>query len=499
MSSPLPYIRLRRKIKFESEPTEWPHQRGGWSFVIEQLRNHLFAPDGILCVSALEEKIFNEEVIDEPWIGFAHQVPRSNYPWYPDLERMLKSEYFIKSLEKCCGLFVISTRIKDYLVKHVQVPVVKVVYPVTPFPDELQFSREKFEAESPRRVLFIGEFMRNFQAFFDLEAPQTYEKILLRSSDVDLANLYNNKRDKIRLRINDSVTVRERVNNEEYDHLLSSSAVFLNLFDAGANTTVLECLARHTPLIVNRLPGVEEYLGTEYPLYYETLEEAIELLSNGEKLMAASQYMAQHFKSHPLTGERFIQEFASSAVYRSLPLPPSQQTDSKQTKFSTFDLTLVVCSYKRVYNMKKLLERFVNQDYTGRFELILWNNNRETQAEIAEIYTSFEDLLNIRLIQSSENYYCIIRFAVSQLMRSELLLVCDDDVLPNPNYISTFVAKYREYGPRAVIGCRGHVFRQHLLDVEKPHLFWEDYCNMKFYGEGKPDRQVGHTLKIHPI
>ena len=490
MSSPLPYIRLRRKIKFESEPTLWPHQRGGWSFVIEQLRTHLFAPDGILVVSALEENISNEEVIEEPWIGFVHQVPRSNYPWYPDLERMLTSKHFIKSREKCHGLFVISTRIKDYLVKHVQVPVVKVLYPITPFPDELKFSREKFQAESPRRVLFIGEFMRNFQAFFDLEAPATYKKILLRSSDVDLANLYNNKRDKIRLRMNDSVTVRERVSNDEYDHLLSSSIVFLNLFDAGANTTVLECLSRHTPLVVNRLPGVEEYLGSEYPLYYETLDGASTLLANDDKLMEASQYMAQHFKSHPLTGERFIQEFVSSSVYRSLPLPSSQQADTNQTKFSRFDLTVVVCSYKRVYNMKQLLERFVKQDYSGRFELILWNNNRETQAEIAEICAPFENRLNIRLIQSSENYYCVIRFAVSQLMSSELLLVCDDDVLPNPNYISKFVAKYVEYGHRAVIGCRGHVFRQHSLDVEKPHLFWEDYCNMKFFDEGKPDRQV---------
>lgn len=490
MSSPQPYIRLRKKIKFESEPTEWPHQRGGWSFVIEQLRSNLFAPDGILCISALEENIFNEETIEEPWIGFVHQVPRSNYPWYPDIERMLKSKYFIKSLEKCCGLFVISTRIKEYLAKHVSVPVVKVLYPITPFPDQLKFSEEKFKSESPRRVLFIGEFMRNFQAFFDLETPPTYKKVLLRSSDVDLSNLFNNKRDKIQLRVNDSVTVRERVGNEEYDQLLSSSVVFLNLFDAGANTTVLECLARHTPLVINRLPGVEEYLGSEYPLYYNTSQEAIELLCNDEQLMAASRYMAQHFESHPLTGERFIQEFASSAVYRSLPLPPSQQSDTNQTKFSQFDLTVVICSYKRVYNMKQLLERFVEQDYSGRFELILWNNNQETQDEIADICAPFKNRLNLRLIQSSENYYCIIRFAISQLMHSELLLVCDDDVLPNPNYISKFVAKYEEYGPRAVIGCRGHVFRQHSLYVDQPHLFWEDYCNMKFFDERKPDRQV---------
>ena len=494
MSSDTPYIRLRRKIKFEPQPTQWAHQRGGWSFVIQQLHSNLFAPDGILCISALEENISNDEVITEPWVGFVHQVPHSNYPWYPDLERMLEHEAFIRSLKQCHGLFVISTRVKDYLAERLSVPVAKVTYPLTPFPDELKFSREKFERESTKRVLFVGEFMRNFQAFFDLKVPERYKKILLRSSDVHLDKLYNNKREQILLRINNSVTIRQRASDDEYDELLSTSVVFLNLFDAAANTTVLECLGRHTPLVINRLPGVEEYLGREYPLYYSTLNEACMLLDNHEKLMEASHYLAQHYHSNPPTGERFVKEFASSAIYRSLPLPPSQNADSAQTNFPKFDVTVVICSYKRVYNMMQLLERFTEQDFPGRFEVILWNNNRDTQAEITKICEPFESRLNLRLIQSSENYYCIVRLAVSHLMLSDLLLVCDDDVVPNTNFISKFVAKFKEYGPRAAIGCRGHVFRQHAMYVDQPHLFWEDYSNMKFFDERKPDRQVSYSF-----
>ena len=104
MTTALPYIKLRRKIKFETEPTEWHHQRGGWSYVIQQLRSKLYAPDGILCISALEDVIVEGVVINEPWIGFVHQVPKSNYKYFPDLERMVVNEVFIKSLEKCLGL-----------------------------------------------------------------------------------------------------------------------------------------------------------------------------------------------------------------------------------------------------------------------------------------------------------------------------------------------------------------------------------------------------------
>ena len=486
----LPYIHLRRKIKFESEPTEWDHQRGGWSYVMQQLRNKLYAPDGVLCVSALEEVIFNEQVIEEPWIGFVHQVPKSNYLWYPDLERMVKDDVFLKSMEKCCGLFVISSTIKDYLAKHVSVPIAHLLYPVTPFPEELRFSWSKFEGESKKRVLFIGEFMRNYQAFYDLHVPETYQKLLLMSPNVKFDDLHNPDKEEIVLKTNDSVSVVERVSDEAYDQLLSCSVVFLNMFDAAACTTVLECLGRSTPIVINHLPGVVEYLGEDYPLYYNTLAEASALLSSSEKLVEATHYLAEHYRRNPLTGDSFIHEFASSALYRALPLPPSQRADSKETNFPQFDLTVVVCSYRRVYNMKKLLECFQSQDYEGRFELILWNNNNDTQNEIAEICQPFMSSLNLRLIQSSENYYCIIRLAVSQLMRSNLLLVCDDDVIPNPNYISKFMAKHEQYGPKAVLGCRGHVFKQHPLNVEKPHLFWREYCDMKFFDESQPDRQV---------
>ena len=50
--------------------------------------------------------------------------------------------------------------------------------------------------------------------------------------------------------------------------------------------------------------------------------------------------------------------------------------------------------------------------------------------------------------------------------------------------------KYREYGPRVVLCCRGHVFAQHSLNDEEPHRFWEDYEYMKFYDEKEQDRQV---------
>lgn len=478
---------FQKKIKFESVPTQWSHHRGGWSHVLNTLQR-LQSEDGTLLISAIEEWVSDERCVTEDWVGFIHQVPRNNYVYYPDLERLIDDKYFLRSLLKCRGLFVLSQTAKDYLTNHlpVSVPIARLLYPLTPFPKEKMFDWSKFEG----KVVFIGEFLRNFQAFFDLQVPNdgSLRKYLLKSQGVRFDKLRNCNMELIRLVTNDSVTViEERLSDEEYDDWLSGSIVFLNLYDAPANTVVIECIGRGTPLVVNRLAGIEEYLGKDYPLFYDTLQEASAILSDTTKLQAATDYLKSLPIKARLTEDHFLSSLTNTSIYRSLSLPLSQQSSSQ---FQWYDLTVVICSYKRVYNIARLLKAFKEQDYSGKFEVILWNNNAEKQDELSTIVAQFANDMTIRLIQSSENYYCIVRLAVAQLMRSDYLLICDDDVVPHSNYISTFVSKYHQYGPRTTLCFRGHVFAPHSLDVENPQSFWEDYEHMRFFDETKPDRQV---------
>jgi hypothetical protein len=151
---------------------------------------------------------------------------------------------------------------------------------------------------------------------------------------------------------------------------------------------------------------------------------------------------------------------------------------------------MVICSYKRVQDLESLLERLAKQDFTGTFEVILWNNNIETLLQVQSISRKFEGKLNLKTIHSSENFYCIIRLAVTSLMRSDLLLMCDDDVMPNCNYISTFIKKYQEYGPNVALCARGHVFLPHTIDEEHPERAWDTGDHIGFYDENEEDRQL---------
>ena len=64
----------------------------------------------------------------------------------------------------------------------------------------------------------------------------------------------------------------------------------VNFYDAAANNTILECIVRNTPIIVNKIEGVVDYLGQDYPLYFES-EDKIEDLLEESKIKEAYLYL----------------------------------------------------------------------------------------------------------------------------------------------------------------------------------------------------------------
>jgi len=453
--------------------TPWQHHRGGWKYVCRLLSEYLHCEGGVRIIGSVEDEIAERKVIAQPWVGFVHQVPKHNLRWFPDLDRLLNDECWKASVQNCLGIFVLSTYVKNYLQSQsCPVPVARLFYPVETT-DRL-FSFENFANGKQKRLVCGGEFLRNFQAFYDLNLPGFSKQLLVHEGF---------KWDSITP--NDSVLPLGRVSDDQYDALLQDSVVFLNLFDAPANTTVVECIIRNTPILINRLPGVVEYLGDDYPFYYESIQEAEWKLQQIDLIRQTSDYLKHAPIKRCLTGDFFLASMQNTAIYRSLPVPIGQGGD-----LESYDVSVVICSYKRVYNMDALLQAFVAQDFSGRFEVIIWNNNYDARQEIDDLYEKYKQQIELKIIHSTENFYCVIRLAISSLIRSDLVLICDDDVKPLPGYISTFINKSKEYGPESVLCCRGHVFRPHALNEEMPHRFWTDYEFLKFYDESKTDRQI---------
>jgi hypothetical protein len=79
-----------------------------------------------------------------------------------------------------------------------------------------------------------------------------------------------------------TVTFQEHLENDEYDKLFIDNIVFLNVVDCSAVNTLIECIVRNTPIIVNKHPAIVELLGEKYPLYFNDIKEIEMLLNNIE-------------------------------------------------------------------------------------------------------------------------------------------------------------------------------------------------------------------------
>ena len=109
-----------------------------------------------------------------------------------------------------------------------------------------------------------------------------------------------------------------RLENDSYDKLLSENIIFLNLYATSANNAVIECIARGTPILINRLPSTEEYLGKDYPFFFDSLEEAAAKAMDYDLIKITNEYLINCETRKKLSSQYFKRQFALSDIYKSL-------------------------------------------------------------------------------------------------------------------------------------------------------------------------------------
>lgn len=139
--------------------------------------------------------------------------------------------------------------------------------------------------------------------------------IMCRDSDYGL-NKYVQGSINLLKSFDDSVALLPTFSDDEYDTLLSQNVVFLKMVDAAAVNTILECMVRNTPMVINRIPAVVELLGEHYPLFYDNAEEVPGILTM-DNIIAAYEYLVELDKSS-LTADKFINDLTNSAIYENL-------------------------------------------------------------------------------------------------------------------------------------------------------------------------------------
>lgn len=303
--------------------------RSGWSFAVSCLKT--FHHPGGTKVDMFADLSFSADatvrkVYHTPWIGFLH-VPPAVPEWLHSgmaNESVFNTPEWKQSVPHCKGIFTLSDYHARILQPKFPFPVVSLVHPTgltAPMWD-----KERFRNNPGKKLVQAGWWLRKTTSIYFLKVPG-YQKIVLQKPDAAMDRLMAREADhfglagKLTPEITGQVSKVAYLSDKAYDQLLTSNVVFLDLFDASANNAVIECIARATPLLVNPLEAVVEYLGTEYPLYFQSLEEASEKAENTDLINRAHQYLLEYGGRERLKGTYFRACFESSSIYQQLPVP----------------------------------------------------------------------------------------------------------------------------------------------------------------------------------
>ncbi len=352
--------------------------RSGWKYVYDNLVEYSGTNVKLPLLDLYVDRTFhwNAKIYEflgiipytKPWFGIIHHTFDETFSEY-NCNNLLKSKLFKKSLKHCKGLICLTNYLTETIKSHLpDVNIITIHHP-TQF-NVKKFTMEKYLNNDKKQLVNIGGWLRNNYVIYNLNIPKNvkYSHLVLSPDKIssvkkrytinmtktnllgkemssyypsssfikdlkeflDLQNVDANETIKmisttkgnkwnilffnnVKKQLN-SVSLINYLDNERYDKLLTENVVFINLIDASAVNTLLECVARNTPIIINKISPVVEILGENYPLYYSNIDdyyninaEVTELLKDQKNIMRANRYLKSLDKSF-LTIEFFIKK-----------------------------------------------------------------------------------------------------------------------------------------------------------------------------------------------
>jgi hypothetical protein len=289
------------------------HQHG-WNAVLKLMRTHLHTQAG--APAFLDDFVdisFGSNSGDpglpyrHPWVGIIHhpvKIPVAD----PLLAlkgagAMMHTSLFRESVKHCKALITFSpSNAREIRTVVAEIGAIVPVYSVAHPTDQNVplFSFEVFK--KTRQVNAVGFWLRRLQTFASLRTDLEKRYIFM-SHRVDerVAHLR-----KCTAGQPQNFTVVPYLDHEDYNHALATGVGFADYYAVCASNTILEHIARRTPLLVNPEPSVIDYLGKDYPLYFTDLKEAEAKLHDMKLIEATTEYLKSPKFDMMVNYEHFI-------------------------------------------------------------------------------------------------------------------------------------------------------------------------------------------------
>lgn len=300
--------------------------RSGWPYVL-RLLSCLQTTNGIWLDSFIERTFCwhpdGPRANLRPWVGFIH-IPPHVPEWFQSEQSndfIFQTDLWRQSLPFCRGLFTLSNYHRRSLEGKLPCLINNLHFPTEE--PRRKWSWDRFAANQEKKVVQVGWWLRKLHSIFILPT-RSYKKIFLRVTHADLNSLLKKERELLVRAgaFHDSMydTAQEVsfMPDAAYDRLLAENIVFVDLYDSSANNTIIECIMRGTPILVNPIEPVVEYLGPDYPFYFSSLAEAAEKAEDRDLVQQTHLFLKCHPIKKKLTGEFFLRSLAESPIYRGL-------------------------------------------------------------------------------------------------------------------------------------------------------------------------------------
>jgi hypothetical protein len=247
------------------------------------------------------EKIFINSEYEETatklestdWFGVMH-VPLLTPNWAQysqnNLSKMYFSDRWKRALKRCKGIIVFSEHMKTQLESiYPELNVFSLKHPVGR--NEVSFDVDAFRSEPS--MLLVGTWLRNFESFVDVRTSFSKKVLFTKYSEGYLRDVNSKYSSNILSKIREMECIGF-LNDDAYDRLFSSSLIYLDLYETSANNAICECLSYDVPFIAKRHPAIIEYVGEDYPLLFDNVEEFSHITV--DDVIAGHQYLKQNRK-----------------------------------------------------------------------------------------------------------------------------------------------------------------------------------------------------------
>lgn len=260
--------------------------RTGWPWVFKHLQT-IHSDKGILFDDFFEQNFCYKDkpdIYNEPWVTIMHHP--ANIPLFGNYREKLdvafESNEFKESEPNLKLVIALSESLACWLRTKLVCKVVVMKHPANIHIDESWFPNKS------NQIYQLGFYLRNTQLAEQVKIPDNYKITKLwnklswlKEYDNKVRNYWETKIEERKVR--NSVGKTNFVLPTKYDEILNSGIVLAEYFEVSASNVVLECICHNTPLIVNRKPAIEEYLGVDYPLFYDDIDEIPGLIEKAQE------------------------------------------------------------------------------------------------------------------------------------------------------------------------------------------------------------------------